>query len=77
MKSSRELMLLRHQLAAGGTTLKLVEFMRKDGSRVSVDPRNVESVEERNNTSSTILLYSGDSHTVEVAYADVVDALQE
>ena len=57
--------------------MKLVEFLRKDGSRVSVDPRNVASVEERNATSSTILLYSRDSHTVEVAYADVVNALEQ
>ena len=78
MKSSRELMLLRHQLSSdGGSTLKLIEFVQKDGDRVAVDPRNVASVEERNATSSTILLYNGVSHTVEVAYADVVDALQE
>ncbi len=80
-KVSRELTLLRLALAqsqgGAGTTLKLVEFVQKDGDSIAVNPDHVASVEQRNATSSTIMMQDGSKHTVEVAFADVLSALQE
>lgn len=90
-KASLELRLLRQDLAAeaaqppqggGGeaprsSTLKLVEFAQKDGDAVAINPNHVAAVEQRGVTTTSIQMQDGTSHTVEVAFTDVVSALQE
>lgn len=57
--------------------LKLVEFVQKDGDVLAINPEHVASVEQRKPLETRIKMKDGSGHTVEVAFADVLSALQE
>ncbi len=57
--------------------MKLVEFEQKDGDKVAINPDHVASVEERGATKTRVKMQDGSDHTVEAAFADVIDSLTE
>ena len=69
---------MRIQLALmglGSESVRLVEFTRTNGDKVSVNPDDVQSVEERGNN-TRIEMRDKTNHTVTEEYQVVVDALE-